>query len=310
MTEMEKLAIDVEAGKRTLKDTSFDSSFDSVKKQHMSSPHNEPIEANDDPECPRWARTMSSNINTLLSGQNEMIAQMAELNDAHQSLKLDVAKQGGIIVELHSQVSINEDRLERIERQVLELSIANEDLTTTNASMQGEIDKLRDTQADTDTRLNKQIDNGLRDHITFHGLPKEPGEKLWDYEHTTKVLAEWLAKTTGKPYKLYDDAIERAHRGPINKDKPGPPVIYCKMRWRIGAQVRDYFIKKGHRIGSVEIKKKFSEDTQSRVNEALIHRKKLRGAEGGKELKLKVDYPARLMVKAPGEERYRLEKAF
>ena len=69
-------------------------------------------------------------------------------------------------------------------------------------------------------------------------------------------------------------------------------------------------MKNNHAIRGVFIKNKSSDATKLRVDNALKYRKSLRYGEGGKKLKMKVDYPARLMVKAPGETKYTLKKAF
>ena len=114
----------------------------------------------------------------------------------------------------------------------------------------------------------------------------------------------------GRDFQHYDAAIIKANRGAVNPEKSGPPPIHCCFQYRVAEQIRDIFIKKGHKIGNVSIKPMFSAATQARVNTAMVYRKQLRDGEGGKELKLKVDYPARLMVKAPGEKKYSLKKAF
>jgi hypothetical protein len=294
-----------EAGKRTVQETSFeDADADSSKKHHAD-------------EAPSWALELLRGQDVaatgrleLLRGQNEIRGSIAELNAAFQDLKADVNKQGDQICELDSKVAINEDRLERMERKVQEVEDANEKLRTEYVDLEGELDDVRDELSKCNGRLNKQIDGGLRDHIVFQGIPKDINERSWDTEHTTRLLAEWLAANLDKDYHHFDMAIERAHRGTSNPEKTGPPPIHCKLRWRVANQIRDTFIKKGHKIGNVTIKGMCSESTQERINAAMIYRRQLRNEEGGKTLKLKVDYPARLMVKAPGENKYSLKKAF
>lgn len=282
-----------EAGKRNLSEISIEDEA-VPKKQQMDA---------DSSEFPPWAIA-------IMRGQNEILGRLAEMDHSNQALRVDVSSQGKQIVELDSKLVINEDRIERLENLVAELADSNKQLQGELDTLTNDVDVVKDDVSDTKGLLNKQIDNGLRDHITFYGVPKGAAEKHWDYEGTTKLLAEWLASVSGKSFQHYDDAIIRAHRGPANPDKPGPPLIYCKIRWRVAAAIRDLFMKKNHKIGTVTIKEKFSEDTQQRVNAALIYRKSLREAEGGKELKIKVDYPAKVMVKAPGQERYSLKKVF
>jgi hypothetical protein len=289
-----------ETGKRTVAETSFEN-------VHSSSPKKSHVDPAGSGDTPPWVQELLSSMGTqnqeLLNGQNIIQGQIAEMNASLHTLQVDVNKQGTHIIELDSKVALNEDRLERLENMIEELRTANTDL-------QGEVDDLRGDQTETKGLLNEQIDRAMRDHITFYGVPKDNNEKHWDYESTTSILATWLASVTGKPFKYFDKAIERSHRGPANPEKNGPPPVHCKLRWRVAAEIRDLFIKRGHKIGGITIKDKFSKDTQSRINDALIYRKTLREAEGGKELKLKVDYPARLMIKGPLETKYTLKKAF
>ena len=294
-----------EAGKRSIQETSFEE----VEEDNFSKKHHA--------ETPKWAVELlrgqdvaAAGRQELLRGQNEIRGSIAELNAALQGLRTDVDKQDDQIIKLDSKVSINDDRLERMERVVHEIQDANEKLRNESEGLEGELDDMRDELNKINGRLNKQIDGGLRDHIVFQGIPKDSNERSWDTEHTTRLLADWLAANSDNDYQHYNTAIERAHRGTSNPEKSGPPPIHCKLRWRVAQQIRDMFIKKGHKIGNVTVKGMCSESTQERVNAAMIYRKQLRNEEGGKALKLKVDYPARLMVKAPGENKYRLKKAF
>jgi hypothetical protein len=283
-------------GKRTVQNTSFEDEGSS-KKQHLGSSSDSTMS---DSDTPSWAAALQS---SLLRGQNEIRADIAEMNNALQGLRLDVNKQGNQIIEIDSRIEINDDRLERLENLVMELQGKNADL-------ERDLDDVKGDVADHKGVVDEQIDRAMRDQLIFYGVHKESNERHWDHEHTTRVLAEWLATAAGKPCKYFDEAIERAHRGPVNPEKTGPPVIYCKFRWRVAEEIRNLFMAKSHKIGAVTIKNNFSKATGQRVNDALIYRKKLRAEEGGAELKLKVDYPARLMVKAPGASKYTLKKAF
>ena len=295
-----------EGGKRSIQETSFEEDSSS-KKQNVGMHADTPPWAM---ELLRGQQEAATGRMELIQGQNEIRGSIAELNASLQALQVDVGRQGSQINELDSKVAINVDRLERMERMIEEVRTENDQFRSDNEDLRGELRDMQDDLDGTKGLLNKQIDGGLRNHIVFHGIAKASNERHWDWEHTTKLLSQWLADNSDKDSHYYDSAIERAHRGSGNPEKSGPPPIHCKLRWRVAAQIRDLFIKKGHKIGNVTIKDMFSQATQDRVNTAMVYRKQLRGAEGGKELKLKVDYPARLMVKAPGENKYSLKKAF
>ena len=71
-----------------------------------------------------------------------------------------------------------------------ELELDNEQLRSDNDDFRGEIDDLHGEMNTQKGLLTKQIDNGLCDHIVFHGIPKGSCERNWDWEHTTRLLAE------------------------------------------------------------------------------------------------------------------------
>jgi hypothetical protein len=263
-----------------------------------------------DDSTPSWAQGLATSMAAMLSGQNELRNDVSEINRSLQALQLDMSKQGTQIVELDSRVEINQDRIERLENLVGDLKDENERLGKELVDLRDDVEHQKGVVDEQKGVLNEQIDRAMRDQLMFFGVEKAPNEKHWDYEHTTRHLAAWLGTASGKPAKYFDKAIIRAHRGPVNPEKSGPPVIHCAFRWRVSEEVRQLFMSNNHAISGVSIKNKCSDATKIRVDNALKYRKNLRAGEGGKELKMKVDYPARLMVKAPGETKYTLKKAF
>lgn len=284
MSDIENNDLD---GKRTVQDTSFEDSH--VAKKPLT-----------EDEPPVWAQALLAGQSNLVRQYNTIQGQLAQVNSSIGDIKVELRKQNDSIIALDSRVSANDDRLDDLQDQIKDLQLWNVQQQEDNDKLKGEVASVRGD-------LTEQIDRSLRDQLMICGLPKDSAkEKYWD--DTITAVAEWLAANSSKPYKYWDKAIIRAHRGSFRPDKPGPTPIHCIFRWRVTEEVRDLFMKAKNRIGSVTIKDKFSASTQSRVNEALIYRRGLLNENS--ELKIKVSYPAKVMVKAKGESRYKFDKEF
>jgi hypothetical protein len=277
-----------EGTKRTVHDTSFDDQ-QATKSQKTQ----------EEDDTPSWAKSLLQGQNELRACYSSLSNDYKELNVSMQRLEIDQRRQSEEVEHLDERVTSQDQRLEHLEGAVMELQVAN-------AKLQGENLAIRAENKQTRADLDDQTDRGLRDQVTIYGLPRDDREKYWN--STIVIIAEWLAANSAKPQKYWDKAIVRAHRGPAKSDKPGPAPIHCIFRWRVTEEVRDLFVKAGNKIGTVTIKDKFCKNTQERVNNALVYRRGL--LNNNHELKIKVTYPAKVMVKAPGENRYSFEKAF
>ena len=105
----------------------------------------------------------------------------------------------------------------------------------------------------------------------------------------------------------FDREIIRCHRGPYNPGKSGPRPIFCRFNYRTAEVVRELFKFKNY--DGVSIRDQFSDATQERVNRALLFRKDLKRSEGN-DTKIFIAYPARVMMKRPGELKYTNVKSF
>ena len=219
-----------------------------------------------------------------------VVEKVDSLEVAITSLKLDVAEQKERVEAIADKVEVNELGVGTLKAQV-------EDLQGENVKIKIELNRAREL-------IDEQIDRSLRDQLTFYGVKRGEDERSWS--DTTTVLCEWLAKNTDKTADYYDKNIDRCHRGAFNPEKHGPRPIHCKFRWRVAEEIRDSLGKKY--TDGVRITDKFSANTQARLNDALMFRKKLR--EQNSAFKIYVAYPARVMVKRPGSPGYKLEKYF
>ena len=226
-------------------------------------------------------------VKSLFKKMDYVVEKVDSLEVAITSLKLDVAEQKERVEAIADKVEVNELGVGTLKAQV-------EDLQGENVKIKIELNRAREL-------IDEQIDRSLRDQLTFYGVKRGEDERSWS--DTTTVLCEWLAKNTDKTADYYDKNIDRCHRGAFNPEKHGPRPIHW---WRVAEEIRDSLGKKY--TDGVRITDKFSANTQARLNDALMFRKKLR--EQNTAFKIYVAYPARVMVKRPSSPGYKLEKSF
>ena len=225
----------------------------------------------------------------LLAGMGKMLAAIEELKAGQRETneKLDglVTK----VAALEERVADGEVRTGGVEDDMRRVMMEN-------AQLRGMYEKLGGD-------LDNQIDRGLRDHLVFYGISGH--EKTW--ELTALRLAGWLA--TNLPERTeedYNKNIWRAHRGPVNAEKGGPGPIFAYMNYRYVDYIEGKM--KFTNVGGASLKNQYSENTQARVNEALVYRKKWKAENNNAPAY--ISFPATLKVKKAGETRYKVEKIF
>ena len=232
-------------------------------------------------ETPPWVEILSK-IDAVLAKQVSMESMLDTMKSDFNKLTVDVQKVSSDVRDLQNTVKEHDDGLTSHEEMI-------------------ENTKLRGMIASVKHNLDEQIDRGLRNHVTFTGLKRLPNEKTWD--DTTSTLVTWLKEHVESTFEL--DAIERCHRGPRYGDQT--PEIFCRFtKWKDAEKVRDAM--RGKAINGVGCKDKLSKGTQARFNNAMLLRRELKNENN--DLKLFVKYPAKLMCKAPGDEKYHVVKEF
>jgi hypothetical protein len=243
-------------------------------------------------DAPAWAKA-------LMAQSNEILGVVSALSNSVAALELKIDNNKEDIDMLKTEVALNTEKVE-------DLQDKNGDNDDVIDQLRGEVRELQNDIQELKAEVIGLTDGSLRDHLTFHGIPRvQQGEKTW--ENTTELLAKWLADNMdkGKDFAYYDAHIERAHRGPRNPEKPGPAPIFCKMWWRTAESIR-HSLRDKH--NGVQIKDKYHAKTQTRRNNAMLHRQEIR--KNSPTTKCHVAYPARVMVKHTNEERYKEVKAF
>ena len=159
-------------------------------------------------------------------------------------------------------------------------------------------------------RLEERTNRQLRQTIIIKGI-KELDNETW--EDTKDLVSNQIAKNLGISTRVADDMLNRVHRGkhsenPLDHNKPRP--IYALLhKWHDCEEILEVFRTLNiNRKSSVRAEYMFGPKTTIRRNMALFERKQLK--ESGKIISGYISYPARLLGKYPGSNKYVLVKDF
>jgi len=237
-------------------------------------------------EAPAWAANMQATL-------SDVSRKMDDLNASMNLMQLTVASHEEQLIAITQKVGENESTIEGVDADVTRVKEESHDLKVQMNELQKQVNEIKDEQ--------------LRCTLVFYGIAQPHAERLWDWAQAEDVLAGWLSKNTSRREKqYYTDSIVRAHRGAHNPAKPGPRPIHAQFTWKCAdAIMRDIGFKT---IGGVRVSRCFSKATTARRNDALVYRRQFIGDNAG--AKVKMNYPASLAVKKPGDERYSRLKAF
>ena len=243
-------------------------------------------------------------------------------------------QKNAIIKEFKNELKTLSDKVDKVKKtadDALALAKQNEaNIATINASIKtltdnhntlaGEHKTLQATSTAKDEvirnlehKLEDSTNRHLRKTLVIKGV-KELDNETW--EMTESVLAKTISKATDGETDESDAArmIERAHRSRPNRQKKGHRDIFVKMYdWKDCEYLKQMFAKKNIKDKSFKTycEQKYGPLTTARRNEALKARKTLKAeGEGARGF---IAFPAKLMVKLPGDSReskYRLHKDF
>ena len=158
-------------------------------------------------------------------------------------------------------------------------------------------------------KLDNEVNRGMRKTLIFRGIPESENE-TWD-ETTNSLVSFLLTMDNTLQRKEVENDIERDHRGGKNQSDGKPRLVFAKFHsWKRSeffksTVVNDKTRSKRDRVYGDQM---YSPEVTERRNKALKHRKSL--IDSGSKGKMFVKYPAILMVKEPGDIRYKKLKEF
>ena len=200
---------------------------------------------------------------------------------------------------LEESVKFLDNRVENIHTSVKSFETKLQDVTETNSILTKKIKVL-------EARLEDQINRSCRKTLIVKNVPEEVNET---WEKTKKLVANILnkvCKTNIKP----EENIERAHRGKKNPILKKPRDIHISLfDWNDADDIISGFKKYGlSNPQRIFVEQRYGPDTTWRRNQAMILRKQLK--EERKISSGYVAYPAKLLVKKFGDDKYSLHKDF
>ena len=154
-----------------------------------------------------------------------------------------------------------------------------------------------------ENKLEDNVNRQCRKTLIIKGIKEKPNE-TWD---TTEQLVARKISEASNGDTSQDSAlrmIERAHRSRPNKFKKGCRDIYAALYdWKDAEYVLKSFTAKNISDKSFKVfcEQKYGPLTTARRNQALIARKALKAS--GEIISGYVAYPAKLMVKYPGQKK-------
>ena len=242
-------------------------------------------------ESPPWVAALLKSNEAIVKSNGEVCGRVDEMLKRMDMLENRIDES-----EIKQQES--NIRIVSLEEEMQSLKIENAELRGENAELKGNYSKMRED-------LDDQIDRSLRDHVNFYGLSEPTPEKKW--ADTENRLARWLAEHfVDHDANYYRKAFVRCHRGPFVPGKSGPRPIFCKMDFKVAEELR--WDMKNKATDGVTLKNMYSENTQERINKALIYRKQFKCENPGS--KSYVSHPATLKVMKANEKKYSVEKVF
>ena len=187
-------------------------------------------------------------------------------------------------------------KFEKLNEKCEELEKRNTELSS-NVTSNGRIIKSLEH------KLEDSINRQCRKTLVFKGV-KEERDESW--QMTEQILAKKISEASNgeTSEQTAKRMIERAHRSRPNRFKKGSRDIYAAFYdWKDTEYVQQLFTTKNIKDRKFKIycEQKYGSITTARRNMALMARKTLK--ENGEIASGYIAYPAKLMVKYPGEKR-------
>ena len=210
-------------------------------------------------------------------------------------------------------------KMEQIEKKA-------EDAKTNASNNSDEIEGLRLEMKEQSDKISKQFETiskleseieelknrSLRKTLMFKNIKyQQVSESSWS---TTKpVLIELISRILPETTKeeIWNN-IERAHRihSKGTSSNGSPPYLIVKMlNWEFSENVKSAFIQENKNGRSqVFVSQMYSKSLTLRQNQALKHQHEMK--EEDPSIQGYIRYPATLMIKRPGEKKYKVQKEF
>ena len=180
------------------------------------------------------------------------------------------------------------------------------DITTKMDTLNEELSSIKNKNEELQEALAEQTDRSMRNTLVIRGVKEEENE---NWKKTEERVSTIISRHLQKDYNRTINMFQRVHRGNGDDRK----TIYANFySWKNAQEILTEFtnLRINNPKMKIKIDQMYSKDTMTRRNNALIERKKLLADKDSNIVKAHLVYPAKLMVKYNGSQKYELYQKF
>ena len=196
---------------------------------------------------------------------------------------------------------------EGIDTKFIELRKSVNEVSDTVKVHSTKLDEHEERLLQLENELDDQINRNMRNSLIFKGIP-EVADESW--EQTKNSICNFSSKIYNTTESSICDRIERAHRRGKRINNHHRPIFarfYCSEDVKYyNDKIRHLCINKKNE--GVTSNLQFSKRLKERRNTAMMERKRLKS--NNEIISGYIEYPATLMVKRAGDQRFKVEKKF
>ena len=210
-------------------------------------------------------------------------------------------------------------KMEQIEKKAEDAkanaSNNSDEIESLTFEMKEQIDKISkqfETISELESEIEELKNRSLRKNLMFKSIKyQRANESSWS--DTKSVLIDQISRVLPETNKEeISNNIERTHKvhSKGTSSNGSPPDLVVKMvNWEFSEKVKSAFIQENQNGRSqVFVSQMYSKSLTLRRNQALKHRHEMK--EEDPSIQGCIRYPATLMIKRPGEKKYKVEKEF
>ena len=254
------------------------------------------------------AEELKSTLDTALAKLKSELTksfsdQIKEVKKELKTLSTNVSAIKQVADDALKKAQDNETKLATFTEKFEKLNKKCKELEKSNTELSANVSSNARTIKSLEHKLEDSINRQCRKTLVFKGV-KEERDESW--QMTEQILAKKISEASNgeTSEQTARNMIERAHRSRPNRFKKGQRDIYAALYdWKDTEYVQQAFTTKNIKDKKFKVycEQKYGSITTARRNMALMARKTLKA--NGEITSGYIAYPAKLMVKYPGEKR-------
>ena len=174
------------------------------------------------------------------------------------------------------------------------------------------ISKQFETISELESEIEELKNRSLRKTLIFKSIKyQQTNESSWS--DTKSVLIDQISiilpETIKEEISKNIETARRVHSKGTSSNRSPPYLVVKMVNWEFSEKAKSVFIQENQNGRSqVFVSQMYSKSLTLRRNQALKHRHEMK--EEDPSIQGCIRYPATLMIKRPGEKKYKIEKEF